>query len=105
MTGYIPDYTKYSFHELLDAYNHIDKEKYPDRVKLLENEIAERKRNPEKYSQNIQRDFSSQIPIKYNTFLRRFGAGIIDGFVFMPLWGLDSLISEFITSKFILISS
>lgn len=37
-----PDYAKYSVEELLDAYNHIDKEQFAERVKVLEAELKKR---------------------------------------------------------------
>ena len=30
-----PDYEKYSYDELIDVYEHIDREKYPDRFKKV----------------------------------------------------------------------
>jgi len=30
-----PDYEKYSFDELIDVYEHVDREKYPDRFKKV----------------------------------------------------------------------
>jgi len=38
-----PDYKNYTQDELLDAHSHINKEKYPERVKKLELEIEMRK--------------------------------------------------------------
>lgn len=37
-----PDYTKYSLEALLDAYNNIDKEAFPERVGIIEKEIEKR---------------------------------------------------------------
>ncbi len=39
-----PDYSRYTLDELLDANDHIDREKYPERAQRLEDEIARRKR-------------------------------------------------------------
>jgi len=39
------DYTKYSLEELRDALSHIDREQWPDRVQLREDEIKRRKTN------------------------------------------------------------
>ncbi len=41
-----PDYTKYSLEELRDVLSHIDKERWPERVQLLDEEIKLRKTNP-----------------------------------------------------------
>jgi len=38
----IPDYEHYKDDELIDAYSHIVKEKYPDRAKLIEHEFDKR---------------------------------------------------------------
>lgn len=40
----MPDYLKYSLEELYDAYEHIDKEQYPDRIKIILEEIDKRKK-------------------------------------------------------------
>ena len=40
-----PDYTKYSLEELRDALSHIDRERWPERVQLLDEEIKRRKTN------------------------------------------------------------
>ncbi len=37
-----PDYTKYSFEELLDAYNNVNKEAFPERVEIIKKEIEKR---------------------------------------------------------------
>jgi len=39
------DYTKYSLEELHDALSHIDRERWPERVRLLDEEIKGRKTN------------------------------------------------------------
>jgi hypothetical protein len=38
-----PHYSEYNLDELYDAYNHIDKERYPDRVQMIEIEINKRR--------------------------------------------------------------
>lgn len=40
-----PDYTKYSLEELRDALSHIDRERWPERVQLLDEEIKRRRTN------------------------------------------------------------
>ena len=40
---YNPDYTKYTYDELLDAYSNIDRDKYPKRTQVLIKEIKKRK--------------------------------------------------------------
>ena len=39
-----PDYSKYTLKELYDALNHIDREKYPERLKKIKIEIKKRKK-------------------------------------------------------------
>ena len=41
---YEPDYSRYTLDELLDANDHIDREKYPERAQKLDDEIARRRR-------------------------------------------------------------
>lgn len=41
----LPDYSKYSLDELIDAYQHIDRYQFPERVKLIEEQI--KKINPD----------------------------------------------------------
>lgn len=48
MNEHEPDYTRYTFDMLLDANEHIDREKYPERAKKLHEEILQRARG--KYS-------------------------------------------------------
>jgi uncharacterized RDD family membrane protein YckC len=102
-----PDYTKYSNSELADEYKTIDKEKYPERVKLLVSEI--RKRQSESSSAagtNESSDakcgycgFVNEHMAKYCSecgnlienypkpagFWIRVGARLIDNFIFLPL--------------------
>lgn len=44
-----PNYKNYSLEELYDAFNHIDKVQFPERMKRLEVEIANRKDKSKKY--------------------------------------------------------
>lgn len=37
---------------------------------------------------------TAPVPLKYKTFWRRFGAGLIDALVFAPLWFVDDWIWE-----------
>ena len=39
----VPDYSSYSLHTLEDILKHIDQVKYPDRVKIVEEEISKKK--------------------------------------------------------------
>jgi len=41
--GKAPDYKKYTIYQLYDVYNHIDREKYPDRFQKIVDELNKRK--------------------------------------------------------------
>ncbi len=61
----IPDYKNYSIEDLHDVLFHIDKSRYPDRLKLIEEEI--KKRNVGNDSINKQTDTNStKKPININ---------------------------------------
>lgn len=57
------DYTTYTFADLIDVKNHIDEEKYPVRVALLNNEISKRKINKELFIQKKVKatDFENEL--------------------------------------------
>jgi uncharacterized membrane protein YjgN (DUF898 family) len=42
----MPDYSKYTLDQLYDVYDHVDREKYPDRFNIIVQEIDKRKSNP-----------------------------------------------------------
>jgi len=44
-----PDYSKYTLQDLREAQGSIDKDRYPDRFKLIQTEIKKRIDNPDKY--------------------------------------------------------
>lgn len=85
---YEPNFSKYSYDELLDVERHIDKEKYPHRyatvIKLLNDQkhISEGKVDA---LQNIEVD-------KYSTFWPRFWAATIDGIIFALILYLECLV-------------
>lgn len=39
MSDFIPDYSKYSLPQLIDVYKRIENEKYPEKVKIIKDEI------------------------------------------------------------------
>jgi|GEM_PF-2602629 hypothetical protein len=39
MNDFIPDYSRYSIPQLVDVYRRIEKEKYPQKVQIIKNEI------------------------------------------------------------------
>lgn len=75
------DYSKYSIEELFDVLNHINGEKYPERLQQVKDEIEKRKSDPEflKYQAlKVEQE-------KYHTFWRRLFAQWVDGIVLLPL--------------------
>jgi len=56
-----PDYKNYSLIELYDVKENIDKERYPDRYKLLIDEIYLKEQNPEKVSESTNKDKESKL--------------------------------------------
>jgi hypothetical protein len=58
----MPNFSDYSLDELYDSLKNIDKEKYPDRVKLLKKLIAEKTKHIEgkKYKQSDTTDSAGQ---------------------------------------------
>ncbi|MDO6427137.1 RDD family protein [Thalassotalea sp. 1_MG-2023] len=85
---YEPDFSEYSYDELLDAERHIDREAYPERyatvIKLLNdsNHVPEGKVEAQ---QEVKID-------KYSTFWPRFWAATIDGILFALLLYIECLI-------------
>lgn len=83
-----PDFSSYSYSDLLDAKEHIDKEAYPERyaeiVNLLQTRVqpAEPRVVPEE-----ERPIS-----KYSTFWPRFFAAMLDGLVFFVVLYVQCLI-------------
>lgn len=43
----MPDFSKYNLEELYDSLNHIDRERFPDRVKIIEGLIKEKTKDPQ----------------------------------------------------------
>ena len=71
------DYSKYTLSELDEVRQTIDEEKYPERVKEIEFQIAEKTKNISEH-ENIAYFTESE---KYSTFGPRFVAAIIDGII------------------------
>ncbi len=46
-----PDYKMYSIEDLFDAYNHIDRERFPARVRLIEQELEKRNIKADKFDE------------------------------------------------------
>jgi uncharacterized membrane protein YjgN (DUF898 family) len=66
-----PDYSKYTMSELLDASEHINRERYPERAQRLDDEIARRTRGTSEGNQSLVTDFNEitlaenpQLPVQ-----------------------------------------
>lgn len=82
---YEPDYSRYTLNELIDASEHIDRDRYAERARVLEEEIRRRMAQPQAAEQRAAIN-------PYKTFGPRFLAGIVDGLVFMPVALLSKII-------------
>ncbi|WP_171044435.1 RDD family protein [Pseudoalteromonas citrea] len=82
---YKPNFSDYTYDELLDAEKHIDKVTYPERYE----EIIRLLNDPEHLSKN-KSTTSEKIEVsKYSTFWLRFLAALVDSLIFIPLIFLD----------------
>jgi hypothetical protein len=65
-----PNYAKYSLDDLRDALNHIDKERFPERVKVIEAEISKRASSREDLIPKIVAD-EEVAPVKSRSIFER----------------------------------
>ena len=85
---YEPNFSEYSYDELLDAEKHIDKEAYPDRYEKVIKLLNDPNHIPEGKVEALK-----EIEIdKYSTFWPRFWAATIDGILFAILLYIECLI-------------
>tara|TARA_R110001599_G_scaffold145395_1_gene327847 strand:+ start:855 stop:1526 length:672 start_codon:yes stop_codon:yes gene_type:complete len=83
-----PNFSVYSYHELLDAEKHIDKEFYPQRYDAVIKLLNDRSHNPDGKHEAL-----AEINVdKYSTFWPRFWAATIDGIVFIIILYIECLI-------------
>lgn len=83
-----PDFSTYSYDELLDAEMQIDKVNYPDRYEEITKFLKAPTHIPEgkiQYQKEIEKD-------KYSTFWPRFWAATIDGIAFTLLLYIECLL-------------
>lgn len=76
----MPDYKKYNREQLLDVKRNINKEKFPDRYAIVEEELRKRINEPPRETTG------SMKKNRYQTFGRRFWAGFLDGLVLWPVF-------------------
>ncbi|TQF70136.1 RDD family protein [Pseudoalteromonas luteoviolacea] len=83
-----PNFSEFTYDELLDAEKHIDKDIYPERyeavIKLL---------NDPEHLPQPKKEFAQDMEVsKYSTFWPRFWAAAIDGILFALLLYIECLI-------------
>jgi len=86
--NYEPNFIEYSYDELLDAANKIDKEKYPQRYEMVIKLLNDPSHTPEgkiEAMEGIEVD-------KYSTFWPRFWAATIDGIIFALILYIECLV-------------
>lgn len=79
----IPDYKSYTLHTLEDVLKKIDREQYPDRVKIIEDEIALKKEVVIDTSSDKKDEESKK---SFNVFW-----GIAGGTLFFGLFGINTI--------------
>jgi len=87
---YEPDFSKYTYDELVDAEKHIDKDNYPQRYEAVITLLN----NPSHLLEDKE-DALVEIEIdKYATFWPRFWAATIDGILFTLLLYIECMIFD-----------
>lgn len=85
---YEPNFSEYTYDELLDVVKHIDKEAYPERYEKVIELLNDPNHLPERKMEALE-----DIKIdKYSTFWPRFWAATIDGILFALLLYIECLI-------------
>jgi uncharacterized RDD family membrane protein YckC len=82
-----PNYSAYTYDELLDAKAHIDKEAYPERY----NEILALLNDNSFKAKNAEEIAEHNHLYRYSTFWPRFWAGFVDGLLFTLVIYLECL--------------
>lgn len=85
---YEPNFSEYSYNDLLDAEKHINKDMYPQRYETVVKLLNDPNHLPEGKIES-----SKEIEVdKYSTFWPRFWAAIIDGIVFAIILYVECLV-------------
>lgn len=87
-----PNYENYTIHDLLEARNGINSEKFPERTAEIERLISIKKQDPDV----IESMEKSALKMRYQTFGPRFVAAIIDGVILV----IASKLIFYITKSF-----
>lgn len=80
-TSYRTQVRSWSNVDLLDVAKHIDRDAYPERHRIVQEEIERRKHLPAPASTPP----APPVPSRYATFWRRVGAILVDGLILMPI--------------------
>lgn len=86
-----PDFSQYSYDELIDVRASIDEDRFPERVQ----QIDELLKDSNHLIQEREIHENAMLRVKYSTFWRRFFANTIDGLVFIPILFIESRLFNF----------
>jgi uncharacterized RDD family membrane protein YckC len=91
LMDYQPNFTEFTYDELLDAEKHIDKDAYPERYEKVVKLLNSPNHLPVSKNHEVEKIEIS----KYSTFWPRFWAAFVDGIIFMVILYVESLIFGF----------
>jgi len=87
---YEPNFSEYTYNELLDAQKNINKEKYPQRYEEIKKRLNDRCYAPDGKTETLD-----DVEVgKYSTFWPRFFAAIIDGILFALILYIECLLFD-----------
>jgi len=86
-----PDFSQYSYNELLDVRASIDEDRFPERVQRIDELL----KDSNHLIQEREIHENTILRVKYSTFWRRFFANTIDGLVFIPILLIESRLFNF----------
>jgi uncharacterized RDD family membrane protein YckC len=86
-----PNFENYTFEELNEAKNGINREKYPENYEKIISLLS----NPEFVAKTKEIEVETKKELKYSTFWPRVLASIIDGLLFILVIYIESLLLGF----------
>ncbi|MCP4162448.1 MAG: RDD family protein [Deltaproteobacteria bacterium] len=92
------NYSKYSLDELIQARDNLNVKKYPEKLEILNDYIANFKNSPE-YKKYLEQQELEKEARKYSTIVKRLFAAFIDGIFIAILRIIGSFIISRIASK------
>ncbi|MCG9747113.1 MULTISPECIES: RDD family protein [Shewanella] len=90
LMDYAPDFSTYSYKELLEAERYINREEYPERY----DRVVELLKDPGRWPKEQAEDVIGIEGNKYATFWPRFWAAVIDGLLFGLILIVERLIFD-----------